>query len=68
MYEWENLPEGVNRLVDTHSKKEITLIEKMDDQESIEEYAEVVFTHQPHHDKKRFMSSNDLEDDAFDAR
>jgi hypothetical protein len=51
--EWENLPAGINRLVDTHGKKEITIYDKMDDLEQTEEYVEV------QNDKKRFGSDVD---------
>lgn len=54
IYEWENLPEGINRLIDTHGKKEITIFESMDELESAEEFVEV------HPDKKRFMSTSDF--------
>lgn len=38
---WENLPTNINRLVNTHGKKEITIYEQMGSVESIEEYVEV---------------------------
>ena len=54
LVEWETLPLGINRLVDTHGKKEITISEALGSLESVEEYVEV------QSDKKRFMSSDNL--------
>jgi len=49
------LPSGINRLIDTHGKKAITIYESLDNLESVEEYVEV------HNEKKKFMSSSDLD-------
>jgi hypothetical protein len=40
-YTWETLPPDVNRLVNTHGKKEIIIHEELGRQEIIEEYVEV---------------------------
>lgn len=40
LIEWENLPQGVNRLISTHGKKEITIYESLGSCESVEEYVE----------------------------
>eukprot|EP00347_Sterkiella_histriomuscorum_P002755 403366928 len=49
---WENLPPNVNRIVNTHGKKEVVLYESLQSLESIEEYVEV-------NQVKHFMSSSD---------
>jgi len=51
---WESLPPNINRIVNTHGKKEIILNESMTSLESIEEYVEVSAG-------KTFMSSSDLD-------
>jgi len=51
---WENLPPGINRIVNTHGKKEVIVNESVGSLECIEEYVEV--TH-----GKKFMSSSDLD-------
>ena len=38
---WENLPQNVNRLVNTYGKKEIVIYESLQSQECLEEYVEV---------------------------
>ena len=54
--EWETLPQGVNRLVSTQGKKEITIYESLGSQEIVEEYVEAAAAGE----RKLFMSSNDL--------
>ena len=51
---WENLPPGINRVVNTHGKKEVALTEALGSLESVEEYVEVTRG-------KKFMSSSDLD-------
>ncbi len=51
---WENLPTGINRIVNTYGKKEAILYESMTSLESIEEYVEVT-------QGKQFMSSSDID-------
>lgn len=58
--EWESLPSGVNRLISTHGKKEITIYESLNSQESVEEYVEAATGGE----RKLFMSSNDLLEQA----
>jgi hypothetical protein len=48
-YVQENLPEGINRVVDTHGKKEIQIFDAFEELETIEEYVEV------HPDKKKVI-------------
>jgi hypothetical protein len=43
-YTWEDIPPNVNRIVNTHKKKEVTVFDKLSDPESIEEYVEVKCT------------------------
>lgn len=54
--EWESLPQGINRLVSTQGKKEITIYEALGSQEIVEEYVEAAAGGE----RKLFMSSNDL--------
>lgn len=49
---WENLPPNINRIINTHGKKEIVVYESLTSLESIEEYVEVTAG-------KTFMSSSD---------
>ena len=58
--EWESLPQGINRLVSTHGKKEITIYEALGSQDIVEEYVEAAAGG----DRKLFMSSNDLFEQA----
>ena len=39
---WENLPQGINRLISTHGKKELMISEEMDNTQSTEEYVEII--------------------------
>jgi hypothetical protein len=38
---WESLPPNINRIINTHGKKEIVVYESLTSLESIEEYVEV---------------------------
>jgi len=38
---WENLPPNINRIINTHGKKEVAVYESLTSLESIEEYVEV---------------------------
>jgi len=51
---WENLPPNINRIINTHGKKEVVVYESLTSLESIEEYVEVTANN-----KKMFMSSSD---------
>lgn len=53
---WESLPPSINRIVNTHGKKEIILYEEMDNIESFEEYVEVQCF-------KRFKSTSEMKDE-----
>ena len=54
--EWESLPQGINRLVSTQGKKEITIYEALGSEDIVEEYVEAAAVG----DRKLFMSSNGL--------
>ncbi len=60
LIEWEPLPPGINRLVSTSGKKEITIYEALGSQETVEEYVEAAAGTE----RKLFMSSNDLIEQA----
>jgi len=53
------LPPGINRVISTHKRKEITLFEKLGNPESIEEYIEV-------NPNKQYLSNTDLHFDYED--
>ena len=52
---WESLPPTINRIVDTHRKKEISIYDQMGSSETVEEYVEVQTV-------KRFKSTQLMED------
>ncbi len=53
--DWELLPPSINRIVSTHKKKEISVMDKFADPETIEDYVEVKAS-------KQYLSNADLND------